>query len=285
MNEQLWRADLHLHTTASDGAQTPENMVRAAKVTGMNLIAITDHDTVGGLRKAIAMGNAVGLQVLSGIELSTGLTAEIHLLGYGLDPDNPQIGAFLEDQIIRRQNRSLAMLERLRLLGMPIDATEIQSDDGFMGRMNMAYAMVKRGYVNTADEAFTRYLQEGKPAFVPRERVLAAEGIRLLQSSGAVPVLAHPGRIALSTDAVLALLPEWIDAGLAGIEAYHASHSRAARDLYHGYARRHGLMVTGGSDSHGRADGVQIGDHLPDWQTMQADVTALLAYLHGKADL
>lgn len=276
------KPDLHLHTTASDGALRPAEMVRAAAAAGMTVIAVTDHDAVGGVRQAQAAAQDAGLALIPGIELSCGQGEEIHLLGYGLDPEGPALTAFLAAQNDSRAERLAAMVEKLRALGMDVSLADANNIDGtFSGRMPLADALVRKGYVRTAKEAFGRFLNPGRPAYVARRRVGVAEGIRALASFGAVPVLAHPGRLQMPDAALSALLPEWMDAGLCGIEAYHASHDAAACAHYDRMARANGLLVTGGSDCHGRSEGAQIGDHLCHWRSAGDDTRALLARLEG----
>lgn len=282
MDSKPLRADLHLHTTASDGALSPREMVAAAARAGMTHIAITDHDTPAGLQEALIAGADMGLVVVSGIELSCGGGEEVHVLGYGLDPDSPALAHFLDTQMQSREIRMLAMLQRLAAIGLPVDEAQVRSEDtGFMGRMNLADAMCRLGYVASTTEAFDRYLGPGKAAFVPRERISVAEGIAALRSFGAAAVLAHPGRLQMDKGTLTALLPEWIDAGLAGIEAYHSSHDSADRRYFDRMARTRGLLVTGGSDSHGRPGGAQIGEHLRNWPRMAEDAAALLASLQA----
>lgn len=274
--EHLKKADLHLHTTASDGSYAASEVVRQALDVGMEWIAITDHDTVDGVADAMGTGQALGLPVLGGIELSTGKGQEVHLLGYGLDCQGAALKALLSDQLNRRRSRMAEMLSKLHVMGIEIDPAQVgSSQTAFMGRMNLAYAMAAGGYVASASEAFDRYLNPGKPAYVPRELLGVAEGIEALVSFGATVVMAHPGRLRMEEQSFTALLPGWIEAGLSGLEAYHASHDEATALRYDRMARRNGLLVTGGSDCHGRRDGAQIGDNLRYWRSVRADATAL----------
>lgn len=277
--------DLHLHTTASDGALSPREMVRRAKQAGMELIAITDHDGTGGLAEALAEGRACGIQVLPGIELSCGHAEEVHILGYGFSLKDETLGAFLEGQRKNREKRTLEMLEKLADMGLPIAPERVRRDEtGFMGRLQIADAMTEAGYVTSAGEAFDRYLGDGKSAFVRRERVAVSEAIALLSSIGAVVSLAHPGRLHMDAQTLLHLLPGWVNAGLSGIEAYHSSHDEAACRRYDRIARARGLLVTGGSDSHGRPGGPQAGDHLRYWRNAQADTQALMANIENRTE-
>lgn len=277
------RADLHLHTTASDGEKTPGEMIRAAAAQGITLAAISDHDTVAGVREGMEAGRAEGIQVLPCIELSTGKGQEIHLLGYGIRLDDAALDQFLRTQLARRQERMLAMLDRLRAVGIDIALADVRrQDDGFYGRVDLAQALIARGYATSIREAFDKYLKPGKQAYVPRERVSVQEGIRALAAFGAAPVLAHPGRSGLDRGALGALLPEWMEAGLQGLEVYHPSHDEAVRHMLDHTARAQGLLVTGGSDSHGRQAGPAIGDHLGGWRRMQGDAQALLSRMGWK---
>lgn len=273
----LKRVDLHLHTNASDGLLPAGEMVRLAAEKGMGLIAITDHDSIGGVSDALSESKQHGLTIISGIELSAGQGEEIHLLGYGFNPDSSELRVFLDGQLAHRQDRMLAILTRLRAMGIEIDPEEIRSrGTRFLGRMNLADAMVRHGVVQSTAEAFARYLDVGRPAYVPRVRVGVSEGIEVLCAMGAVVSLAHPGRLRMTLHSLRMVLPEWIEAGLCGLEAYHSSHSEAVCRQLDQLARRNGLLVTGGSDCHGRPGGAEIGGHLRYWQTMQSDAEALM---------
>lgn len=277
------RVDLHLHTYASDGRPSPQAVVEEAKAAGMELIAITDHDGTAGIVPAVTRGRDIGISVLPGIELSTGHGEEVHILGYGHGFETPAFDAFLAEQQQWRIQRMEAMLEKLHTLGMDITAEEVRSrGSAFLGRVGLADAMTAHGYADSIPDAFARYLNDDKPAFVPRKRLGVAEGIAALRAFGAVVILAHPGRLKMGDMTLSALLPEWIGAGLCGLEAYHSSHDRAACERYSRMARSHGLLVTGGSDSHGRPNGAQIGEHLRHWHSVSADTHALLEQMVTK---
>lgn len=267
-----------MHTTASDGALAPEAVVKAAAQAGMTIISITDHDTIGGVNRALAAGERTGLPMLSGIELSTGETEEVHILGYGVRPGDEALHAFLSAQMVARRERMLTMLDRLRALEKPVEPEDMEAaEDGFAGRLNLARAMARRGYVASAAEAFARYLSPGKPAYVPRARPTVPAGIEALRRAGSVVSLAHPGRLSMDAHTLGLRLPGWIEAGLQGIEAYHSSHTAAQANAYARLARRQRLLTTGGSDFHGMEGGAQIGCHLRHWRTVKEDVAALLA--------
>lgn len=271
------KADLHMHTTASDGGLAPGDMVRAANARGMSLIAITDHDTLAGLPEAMEAAKACGIRLVPGIEISCGDRAEVHMLGYGMAPQEPGLAAFLSEELEERLQRMQRMLRKCRQFGMDITMDDVKAEGkAFVGRMNLAIAMVDKGYVRSVREAFARFIGEGGPVYENRQRVSVCQGIKRLKAAGAITSLAHPGRMRMDRQTLLSLLPSYMDAGLDGIEAYHESHSLADARAFDRLARRHELLVTGGSDCHGRVDGPAIGDHLSKWQTVDADVQALL---------
>jgi predicted metal-dependent phosphoesterase TrpH len=272
------RADLHLHTHASDGSLSPAEMMRLAKAAGMAVVAVTDHDTVSGVAEAAKAAQALGLALIPGLELSVGDAEEVHLLAYGLPPESPALGALLDAMMQRRRARMETILGNLRALGLLLSAEEVTAPDGrFMGRMNTARAMVKRGYAASVHVAFDRYLNPGSSGYAPATRLSIPEGIAQLTGLGAVVSLAHPGRLNIPEAIWTARLPGWMAAGLSAIEAYHPSHPEGDALRYDRLARRQGLLVTGGSDCHGALPGHSgIGDHLRPWRTMRADVAALL---------
>lgn len=276
------RVDFHLHTTASDGLLSPTEMVRAAREAKMTWIAITDHDTVDGVREAQRAGEAEGLPVLAGLELTCGVTEEVHLLGYGMNPDDLRLQKFLDEQMAERQDRMRSILAKLDALGyhIPMEALAYQGNQRFKGRMTLARAMVKRGYVSSVREAFDLFLKEGRPAYVPRRRIEVCRGIEMLRGFGAVVSLAHPGRMSMGMEALKQLLPSYREAGLIGLEVYYPKHPEETLPLWDALARRHGLIPTGGSDCHGDGAGHPwIGAHLRGWRTIREDTEALAALL------
>lgn len=277
---EAFKPDLHLHTHASDGRWSPSDVVRNAAQEGMTHIAITDHDTTAGVAEAMAAGPREGIVVLPGIELSCGMGEDVHLLGLGAGSGDAALGALLEAAMATRQARIDEMRGRLRAMGMPVAAEDIQPrGGGFPGRANLADAMVRHGYVATVAEAFEKYLGGGRPAFVPRERPSVTKGILALRGAGRVVSLAHPGRLRMDEGTLSSLLPEWIEAGLGALEAYHPSHSQATCLRYDRLARRHGLLVTGGSDCHGRPGGARIGEHLRYWRESASDLAILMRHI------
>ncbi len=246
------RIDLHLHTTASDGLLEPTALVRTAKEAGIQVLSITDHDTVDGLLAARGAAESAGLTLVPGIELSAyWKKVEFHILGYFIDPENAILKAFLHRTREARVKRMHAMLSRLHAMGIAVPAGEVmaRARDGNVGRPHLARALVERGIVRSAEDAFNRYLGSDKPAYVPRPDVSTYEAIRVIREAGGIASLAHPGQHDRDE-----AIPELVEAGLEAIEVYHPRQTfgRAAR--YRRLARRLNLLVTGGSDFHGSVD-------------------------------
>lgn len=243
-------ADLHLHTTASDGALTPREVVEQAATQGLQIIAITDHDTMDGVPEALRHAEAHGIQVLPGIELSLDSDGdEIHLLAYGIDLTSPQLLEHLRQFRDDRIDRMQRMVERLNALGYPISVQEVQevAGDASIGRPHVARALVNRGYMPSVAAAFDRLLATGRPAYVSRRKVGLDEGVALVHAAGGVAVCAHPGLYRAPMQA----LEQLIAAGLDGIEVIHSAHSEGETARWDAFAREAGLLRTGGSDCHG----------------------------------
>ncbi|HSD51631.1 MAG TPA: PHP domain-containing protein [Candidatus Methylomirabilis sp.] len=243
------RVDLHLHTTASDGLLEPAALVSAVRAASLQVFSVTDHDTVDALPEVEAQARAFGLRLIPGIELSAlWHRVEFHILGYFVDPADAAFLAFLQARREARRTRLQAMLNRLRALGMAVEADEVlaRAQDGNVGRPHVARVLVERGFVASTDEAFERYLGDGRPAYVPRPDVTVAEAIRAIHDAGGLASLAHPG-LHNRDDAI----PDLVLAGLDAIEAYHVCHSAGITAHYRRLAERRRLLVTGGSDFHG----------------------------------
>jgi hypothetical protein len=251
-------ADLHLHTTASDGLLTSTEMINAAKEKGFSAIAITDHDTTMGLEEAFAEGARINLEVLAGIELSTlSGNREVHIIGYMFDWKNKILQDLLYKMIELRRERAYRIIEKLNSLGIEIQISDVKEIAGkeFVGRPHIARAMHMKGYIKDVAEAFTTdYFGRGGKAYVERFKISPEESIKLLLSIGAVPALAHPGYLSqgepMSEDEVAFLKSK----GLKGIEVYYSRHSSEQIKFYRGIAEKYNLLVTGGSDCHGDED-------------------------------
>jgi hypothetical protein len=245
--------DLHSHTTASDGALAPRDLVRLAARHGVQVLAVTDHDSTEGLPEAIDEAARHGIEIVPGLEINTDVPgAEIHVLGYCVDWQAEWFQAFLREQRAERTARVHRIVERLTGLGMPLAADEVFAicKEGSPGRPHVAQAMVNRGYVKSVREAFDRWLRTDGPANVPRRRLTPAEAVAVIRRADGVPVLAHPG-LANRDE----MIPGLVAAGLAGIETYYPEHSVGQITGYRRMCQRLRLVATGGSDYHGSHTG------------------------------
>jgi len=247
--------DLHAHTTASDGSCTPTELVRLAKSTGLRAVAVTDHDTVDGVHEAAGAGEAEGVEVVPGIEISVDYPqGEFHLLGYYVDFRNEAFRARIRYLQENRFNRNEVMLRKMREAGLEVSMEEVveESGGGQIGRPHMARALLKKGYVSSVQDAFDRYLADGKPLHVPKVKLDPAEAIDLVHQAGGVAVVAHPKYMEYPTEQELAAeLARLQGLGLDGLECYYSQHTEAETAQYLALARQFGFLVTGGSDFHG----------------------------------
>jgi len=270
------RLDLHLHTTCSDGSLPPPDLAAAAKASGLDVIAVTDHDTAAGVEPARgAAAAAGGPQVVAGTELTCSLGgAEVHLLGYGIDPAHAALAEFAGQGAALRRERLAAMVERLNSLGVRIAVEDVETPPGCesLGRPHLARALVRRGLVPTFQEAFARFLGDGRPAWVPSRGPDVALGIAVVHSSGGVAVWAHP---TLDDARHFARLR---DAGLDGVETLRPRAEPFESLALEHVAREEGLAVSGGSDWHGAPP------PLGAWYVTERHVAALLQRLGVRAD-
>lgn len=277
------RIDLHCHSTASDGTDTPAGLMRAAAAAGLDVVALTDHDTVAGYREATA-ALPRGLTLVTGCEFSCRYSGpdpdaepvSIHLLGYLFDPAEPELAR--ERELVRddRVPRARAMVERLRELGVPIGfdrVRELAGPDGTIGRPHIAAAMVEAGAVPTVSDAFTaEWIGDGGRAHVGKHELAAADAIRLIRAAGGVTVFAHPMAVKRGRTVPESAIAELAAAGLDGIEVDHLDHDAPTRDRLRGLAAELGLLATGSSDYHGHRKAVGLGEH-----TTAPDVYAEIA--------
>jgi predicted metal-dependent phosphoesterase TrpH len=246
--------DLHTHSTASDGKLTPAELIRYAKRTGIEVIALTDHDTLSGLEEAAAEASRIGIEFIPGVEISAVYNpGTMHILGYFIDPADPDLTETLSWLRGGRDDRNSQILDRLAELGYPLDHEDVAALAGgeSMGRPHIARAMIDRGYVSTFNEAFERYLGKGALAYVDREKMTPEKAIESIIQAGGIPVLAHPQTLSLPDDELADLLDRLASLGLAGVEAYYYSHTDAETELYVNLADSFNLVITGGSDFHG----------------------------------
>lgn len=246
------RIDLHTHSTASDGLLEPAALVRLAREQGLDLIALTDHDTTAGLPEARTEAERIGLALMGGIEINTDLVnaaGEAHMLGYLMDADQPAFQAVLTRLRDARERRGERMVEKLRAQGLDIEWERVREiAQGSVGRPHVAHALIERGYARDVPDAFDRWLGRGRPGYVPRLKLTPQDAVRFIRSARGVPVLAHPADI---PDLDGGLLSSLVGAGLLGLECYYGAYDDATVRQLLGLAARYGLIATGGSDYHG----------------------------------
>ena len=252
--------DLHIHTTASDGTFTPQEILSHAQRLRLKAIAITDHDTVAGSKDALRSGIPPSLKFLTGVEISATPppfypgSGSFHLLGYSIRLDDPKLNRTLEKLQQARKNRNPAIINRLNELGISITLDEVRKEagEGQLGRPHIAQLMVKKRVVASIDEAFDQFLGTGKPAYVDKQRVECFKAIEIILNAGGVPVLAHPGLLDYKTENQIdELIGKLKKAGIQGVEVYYSGHTPDQTRLYAALAQRHDLLMTGGSDFHG----------------------------------
>ena len=261
--------DLHAHSTASDGAVSPAELVEAASRAKLQAIAITDHDTIAGNDEAFATGASLGIRVVRGCELSAyDGDSEIHLLALHIR-DAGAIRPSLEGFQRERVERGYAIVERLALAGVPVSIDDVLAEaaGGALGRPHIARAMIRAGHVADHRDAFDKYLGAGKPAYVPKPRLEISDAIGLTHSAGALAVWAHPGR-----DGTRERLVRLTALGLDGVEVRHPGHTPADTQRLGRLAQELDLVPSGGSDWHGATEGYRvIGNmHVPEaWLELQ----------------
>jgi predicted metal-dependent phosphoesterase TrpH len=254
--------DLHTHSNCSDGSLAPTALVNEAHGAGLAAVALTDHDTVAGVEEAIAAGRAIGIEVISGVEISASHDGKpVHILGYGIDPADQELSELIERLQTIRNNRNSQILERLGDLGIRIDEDElIASTPGLVGRPHIAEFLVARKDAANIEQAFRKFLKKNGQAYVEAEKFPAAASIRTINRAGGIAVLAHPTTFTNSIRKIRVMIEEMSKAGLAGIEALYPGHStKTSRKLVE-IAEEFNLLVTGGSDFHGSIKpGIAIG--------------------------
>ncbi len=252
------KADLHLHTTASDGRLAPKELVSLAVKVGLDVIAITDHDTIGGIAPALAAAKAFpSLTVIPGVEINTDVAhGEVHILGYFIDYADQKLAASLQRLRDARQGRAQQMIAKLGNLGMKIEWQRVceLAQGGSVCRPHIAQVLFEKGYVGSEKEAFDKYIGHAGPAYVERYKLLPVEAVKLIIDAQGLPVLAHPADIPDLNE----LVPKLKDVGLVGIEVYYRDYSP---DIIAGLlkvAKQRGLIPTGGTDYHAFGDGSEV---------------------------
>jgi hypothetical protein len=252
--------DLHIHSTASDGTLTPAQLLAMAVQLNLGAIAITDHDSIAGSREALLEGIPAALGFLTGVEISAEPppsypgSGSIHVLGYAIRLDDPELNRALEKLQEARKSRNPEIVDRLKRLGIEISLEEVEREagEGQAGRPHIATLLVKKGVATSIDDAFDRFLSSGRPGYADKFRIECSQAITLINAAGGIPVLAHPCLLELETeDQLEELLQEMIAMGLKGLEVFFTDHTADQTRRFAALARRHELIMTGGTDFHG----------------------------------
>lgn len=251
--KKISTVDLHAHTTASDGDLYPEELVQHAHEHGIQILAITDHDTVDGLEPAENECNKLGMEFIPGMEISARSKNELHILGYYIEKDIPEFQKGLDLLFEYREEREKITIDFLNSKGIEITAEEVKSNTkgNIIGRPHMAAVMVKKGYVSTKKEAFEKYIGTREYMSLKRPKTTIQESLDIIRSGHGVPVLAHPHSLRQSYSELDETLGMLKSMGLKGIECYYNNYDKKDVRNYLSLANKHGLLPTGGSDFHG----------------------------------
>ena len=246
--------DLHTHSNRSDGSDPPERIPELAAAAGCTAVALTDHDRLDGVEAARRRARQLGIEVVGGCEVSCATPfGTLHLLAYFVEEDDGPLHAALALLRQWRSERNARLAARLAELGLPVSLEEMEAEAGGVGvgRPHVAAILVKKGVVSSIQEAFDEWLGDGRPAHVERPRLGLVEAVRLVRASGGVPVVAHPLSLRLEPSRLDLVVQEMAGEGVAGLEAIYGRYTPAERTMLSDVARRHDLVVTGGSDYHG----------------------------------
>ena len=256
--------DLHVHTTTSDGSETPTDVVIRAKNLGVSAIAITDHDTCEGVPEALKAGQEHGIEVIPGIEVSVDYLGVygIHVLGYFVDPASDAFARLLDWVITERKRRNRLIADAMHADGIPIYLEELKEryPESVVGRPHFAVSLVELGYAESVKDAFDRYLNKGCKYFRQRQYIPLKEGLQIIRDAGGKPVFAHPFQYRMEEPMLLSLAGELRDAGAVGIECVYSGYTGEQQDYIRKMAEHFGMCITGGSDFHGeRKPHIEIG--------------------------
>jgi predicted metal-dependent phosphoesterase TrpH len=280
--------DLHSHTNESDGSLSPQELIDLAERTGLEALAITDHDTFSGYEKALPLALAAGLDLVQGIELNSRVNSApaaryAHILAYFVShAPGLEFVSWLSETRRERADRNEKLAASLRANGVDITLAEVEKKGrSLTGRPHFARVLVEKGYAKSLEDAFQRYLGEDAPSYVHRESLTTAETVALVRAGGGIPVVAHPIRLGMDRAAERAFLEEAKAAGLMGLEVYHSEHSPALQQYYLGLAGELDLLPTGGSDYHGPSvkPGIELGSGR------NGNVSVPMAFLTGLRDV
>ncbi|HPM04431.1 MAG TPA: PHP domain-containing protein [Candidatus Cloacimonas sp.] len=254
------RINLHLHTNVSDGALSPARLIKRSQEIGLDLISITDHDTADAYRNLPETTHP--LRILPGMEISSQHQGhDVHILAYGCDLRDKRLNEMTEMYLLGRRTRAIKMISLLGELGMKITLEEVVAVAGsreLIVRPHIAQVLVARGYCQTKNEAFDKYIGNFKPAFVPKPEVSVSDAISVIHGAGGLAVIAHPGKLAKAS-----FLDDFLPLGIDGLEVWHPDHYQWEIDNFINIAQKNGLYLTGGSDFHGEQDRHNLFDVVP----------------------
>ena len=276
------KIDLHSHSTASDGIYTPSNLIAYAVKMGVETLALTDHDTVGGIDEALEYASKIGFKLIPGIEVSIDYTGgTFHLVGLFIDHKNPELLDVIDRLNEIRDNRAVRIIEDLASHDIIIPLEEVieESGGGAVGRPHVARVMVRHGFGDSINEIFQNYLVKGKPGYVKKERISLSHAVQLIKNSGGIPFIAHP--ITLNFDDFSRfeeMLKGFVKEGVEGIEAFAALHSKSEVEEFARIAGKYNLLVSGGSDFHGDKD-EKIGFYSEDEPVPSFILDEMIAFL------
>jgi predicted metal-dependent phosphoesterase TrpH len=271
------KVDLHTHTTYSDGACSPGELIQKAKEKGIDIISITDHDNTKGIKEATNAGKDLGVEVIPGVEISSEISnREIHILGYFFDPDNQELEHYLNFFREERIKRAGRIVNKLRNLGFDIDLEDVlnKARNSTVGRPHIAQVMLEKGIVSSYFEAFNKYIGNGSPAHEKKVHLSPQSAFRIISDAGGLSFIAHPGNIREN------LLKDLIESGVDGIEVVHPSHSSLQQRFYRGIVNSYFLLECGGSDYHGgkRDDNSNLGQYFTNTSAIDAMRKRLLKF-------
>ena len=247
--------DLHVHTLASDGSDTPVDVVRMAAELGLRAVAVTDHDTFAGLPEAIESGARYGVEVVPGVELSTIYDGvEVHVLGYYMDAGHPRLRAMMARATAERNARNETMVQRLHDAGYPVTMDALHAEfpgQTMLGRPHISEYLMRRGYVASVQDGMKNLLGRGKPFYVARYNIPLEESVETLRAAGGLPVVAHLFKYRYTPEQLTAMVDAATAAGAVGLEAMYTNYTPAQEQAVRVLAAERGLLCTGGTDYHG----------------------------------
>lgn len=276
--------DLHIHSSASDGSFDTKSILAEGEAKGIEVIAITDHDTVEGAKELPVFLEKV--VALPGVEISAEFPGTLHILGYGIDTGCERLVTALNEVQRFREERNLRMIQKMNQMGFEISLEELAevAGDGPVGRPHFAQLMLRKGLVSSIGEAFERYLRKGALFYEEKERLAPRKAIELIREANGIPVLAHPYQTGLSGDELDRLVSKLVEWGLEGIEVFYPRHTKTMVEEYLRLSQKYGLLITAGSDFHGlNKPGASLGMEIPYLFLRQFLCQLMGRYEHGKA--